>query len=210
MCKASFLIVALAALLLFPLGCTVTSIDRVADTRSSLGDLREELVDGNAQIIATMDALKTVYTHQGDLIEPFETFADEMANLKYQGDAMNTLLEEMNRHGQEYFDGWEEEASAISNAEVRKRSMKRQSEVRKIYGEIEAAMVETRRVYEPFYSDLVDILRFLKTDLSEGGIKAIADLIHETEEKADTVKSRIGSIIDTIERAERSMSTERY
>jgi hypothetical protein len=185
-------------------------MDRVEDTRSGLSDLREELIAGNSQIIATMDALKALSTHQGDLIEPFEGFADEMTGLKYQGDAMNTLLEEMQYHGQEYFDGWEAEASAISNEEVRKRSLKRQSEVRKLYGEIEAAMVDTRRVYEPFYSDLVDIQQFLKSDLSDGGLEAISDLIQETEEKADTVKSRISAIINTIERAERSMSTERY
>jgi hypothetical protein len=209
MCKDTFIVIAFAALLHGLLGCQITSQDRVSDTRSMLSDMREELFEGKEQIDRTMATLRSLTLHQGNLIDPYEEFEDQMGSMQSHGEAMNALVEEMQANSQVYFEGWDDETSTISNEEVRKRSMKRMCELKTIYGEIEEAMMGTRRVYEPFISDLKDLQRFLKSDLSEGGIAAISDLIQKTEQKATTVKSWIDVTINTLHRADQAMSSER-
>lgn len=189
--------------------CQTPGRERVSDTQAVLVDLREELTEGKLQIDRTMIALKKLSSHQGDLTEPYDAFVDQMDTTSSHAEEMKARLDEMKIRSKEYFDGWARDAEAISNAEMRKRSEARRSELMAIYKSIEDSMQAAGSAYQPFISDLNDIQRFLEADLSGGGLEAIGDLIQKTDEKAKVVNALIQKIIEGLQRAEAAMSTKR-
>ena len=76
----------------------------------------------------------------------------------------------MGEKGKAYFQTWEDQINAISNADIREQAAKRYNKRMKSYNKITKALREARDELKPFMSDLNDIKKLLDSELSRGSV----------------------------------------
>jgi hypothetical protein len=78
--------------------------------------------------------------------------------------------------------------------------------VRADFQRIVASMHETRDSFEPFMSGLVDIRRYLSTDLTPRGVGAIEPALRKANEDGAAVQKRLDAVVAELDRAAAELS----
>jgi len=144
----------------------------------SIQDAHLETARTTEQLKATLSALNELTAQKkGDLRPAYNAFCVEIPKTEAAAGQTRTRVQWMAGDGLKYFKDWQTTINGIANESLRKKAQKRMDAVKKSYDKVEASLVQAGEKFRPFLSDLTDIQKFLATDVTAGGVKAIKSTV---------------------------------
>lgn len=193
-------------------GCASTSsgVSRTSKTTADLADTRLRLDKAKAQIGKTLAALDGLTSPETtDLLKQYKALCKEIKIVGSWEKKVVARGDSMRAHKDKMLKEWEEELGAFANEELRRRSEQRHAERVEMFNSLADVMANAREIYDPFYSDLKDIQRYLDIDLNPGSIQSISDLIAATNEHGKETQDWIDEVMGALRKLEQEMSPVR-
>jgi len=163
-------------------------VKSVDSTVKSIGDTRQQLektVAGyNSIMEQTAKDPKDAYKDLGKDITESE---------KKVGDA-RLKVDEMNAEAQRHFTAWKENAAAITDPELRKKSEQRLADAQARFQKIEAAGKDAGQSFDTLMKDLKNQATFLGSDLNASAISALKPDAAKFNTRAKTVFQKIDGV----------------
>ena len=163
-------------------------VKTVESTVKSIGDTRQQLektVAGyNSIMEQTAKDTKGAYKDLGKDITESE---------KKVGDA-KLKVDAMNAEAQRHFTAWKENAAAITDPELRKKSEQRLADAQARFQKIEVAGKDARQSFDTLMSDLKNQTTFLGSDLNASAITSLKPDAAKFNTRAKTVFQKIDGV----------------
>jgi hypothetical protein len=184
-----------------------------AYNRTKLADnitlIRTETIATRDQLQATVNALNALTKQsKGDLQPTFNAYAAEVAKTHTAADQTAARIVAMQAASKEYFGGWQEKVSSISNESLQKKAQKRMDAVVKNYNGVIASLTAASDKFKPFLSNLDDVQKMLASDVTPGGVKAVRGVASDANWNMKKVRSSIYEAIDDLESMAKSLSSQ--
>jgi hypothetical protein len=175
----------------------------------SMQDVRVETTRTSEQLKATLGALNGLTGQkEGDLRPAYNTFAAEVTNTVTAATITGTRVNWMDGDGEQYFKDWQNTINSIANQSLRKKSQKRMEAVRVDFEEVKKELKEATAKFKPFLSDLADIQKFVSTDVTAGGVKAIKSTVRSANGNHKSVERAIISALKEMDKMQKALSSE--
>jgi len=188
-------------------GCASSGVSRTSKTMADTADTRLRLDKAKVQIDKTLAALSGLANPETkNLLKQYKIFVKEVKVVESWEKKVAARAKTMRANREAMLKKWEEELGAFANEELRRRSKQRRAERVKMFNSLADIMTDTKKVYDPFYSDLKDMQRYLDVDLTRGSVQSISDLIDATNEHGKEVREWIDKAIYALNKLEREMS----
>jgi len=163
-------------------------VKSVESTVKSIGETRQQLektlAGYNSIMEQTAKDTKGAYKDLGKDIGESEKKVGE-AKLK---------VDEMNAEATRHFAAWKENAVAITDPELRKRSEQRLADAQARFQKIEAAGKDARQGFDTLMTDLKNQTTFLGSDLNASAISALKPDAAKFNTRAKTVFDKIDGV----------------
>ena len=160
----------------------------VQNTVKSIGEARQQLektlAGYNSIMEMTAKDTKDAYKDLGKDITESE---------KKVGDT-KVKVDEMNAEAMKHFDAWKQNAAAISDADLRKRSEQRLADAQARFQKIDAAGKDARTSFDSLMSDLKNQSTFLGHDLNASAISTLKPDAAKFNTRAKTVFAKIDGV----------------
>jgi len=91
---------------------------------------------------------------------------------------------------------------------LRKKAQKRLNSVQTSYDKVEASLQLAGDKFKPFLTDLVDIQKFLATDVTAGGVKAVKSTVKSANWNHQYVDNAINAALKDMDKMEKALSSE--
>lgn len=164
------------------------SVDSVAETRTEMADLRE-------QIERTMASLNTLISAPPDeLRKAYQRYAKDVEATQAQAADMQKHATAMERQSGNYLAGWQRTQAEIENSELRELTAQRRELVANSFNRIRVAFREANREIGPFLARLEDIRRAIGNDLTPVGVAAVAQT--DAVVSANAQGTSVGTALD--------------
>ena len=172
-------------------------------TTPTLVQFREALAQSIRDIDETLVSLTALTDPaQSDLRTAYATYCDRLAGMETQAQSIKYQADGMRASREQYLVAWETKTSEIDNPTIRASAEARRRRLRDSYEQIAVASAESRDAYTPFVRDLHDIKKYLANDLSKSGVADLGDATQKVRASGATVKAKIQSLIQVIDRVE--------
>jgi chromosome segregation ATPase len=183
-------------LALVMVGCATRGFDRASATASQLQTTANELVEARDQVDRTLAALTDLVDHpQRDLRPQFRTYERELDRLLGQAERVDRQAANVTTRGQAYFDTWDQQIATIQDPQVRARSEARRKEVSTALDKSQASFQDVRTNYQPLGGTLTSIRTALSTDLTQGGLNSVRDLVRKANGEAASLKRSLDGVV---------------
>jgi Protein of unknown function (DUF2959) len=160
----------------------------VESTVKSIGETRQQLEKTLAGYNSIMEQTAK------DTKDAYKSLGKDIADSeKRVGDA-RIKVDEMNAEAQRHFTAWKENAAAITDAGLRKRSEERLADAQARYQKIESAGKDARQSFDALMSDLKNQATFLGSDLNAGAITALKPDAAKFNTRAKAVFQKIDGV----------------
>jgi len=188
-------------------GCGTTSGYKQADkTGAGMAQFREEIINGNKAIDATMKALDEVAAQATtDPRKAFEQFSKAVKNLDSAAGKVRKSSEAMKAQGAAYFKNWEAQLAQVNNPEIRALAEQRKVRLQEAFEGIRKHGEPLKEQFTPWMSDLKDLEKYLSNDLTIAGVDAAKGLFSkasqggmEVQKTMDTLIAELNTIAATI------------
>jgi light-regulated signal transduction histidine kinase (bacteriophytochrome) len=180
-------------------GCSSTGSSnyKQADkTGASIAKFRDEVVKGKNAVDATMTSLGNVAENADtDPRKSFEQFKKDVANLDSTANDIRKRATEMQAKGQAYFKQWEEELAKVTNPEIRKLAEDRRATLQETFATVRKYSEPLKAQFEPWMSDLKDLVTYLGNDLTVGGVDAAKSLFKKTTAEGLEVQKSMDGLV---------------
>lgn len=197
---------ALAGILLAGAGCSSPKAVKSSESAlSSMQALADHLEKGRAQVAKVMTSLNNVVASAADPKKAYKDFSSEASSLDKIAAATRDRAEKMKVSVKEHYALWDQELSAISNAELKQQSMERKAEVTKAFDDIKDSFNQVSLSFKPYLKDLQDLDRYLATDLSANGIAGANNMIAGLKTESVGVQRDIQNAATKIRELQASM-----
>ncbi len=199
----TLLVVGLATLLVT---ATQASQQQLA---TSIRDTQVETTRTDAQLKATLAALNALTAQKkGDLRPAYNTFCTELPKTEAAANWTRVRTEWMAKDGRQYFKDWQTTINGIASDSLRKKAQKRLNAVQASYDKVEVSLKLAGDKFKPFLTDLADIQKFLATDITAGGVKAIKSTVRSANWNHQYVDSAIKAALKEMQKMEKALSSE--
>jgi chromosome segregation ATPase len=160
----------------------------VQNTVKSIGEARQQLektlAGYNSIMEMTAKDTKDAYKDLGKDITESE---------KKVGDT-KVKVDEMNTEAMKHFDAWKQNAAAISDPDLRKRSEQRLADAQARFQKIDAAGKDARTSFDSLMGDLKNQSTFLGHDLNASAITTLKPDAAKFNTRAKTVFAKIDGV----------------
>ena len=201
--KRTLFVIGLATLLA---SATQASQEQLA---KSIQDAHLETARTTEQLKATLSALNALTAQKkGDLRPAYNAFCAEVPKTEAAAAHTRTSVQWMAGDGLKYFKDWQKTIDGIANDSLRKKAQKRMDAVKKSYDKVEASLVQAGEKFRPFLSDLTDIQKFLATDVTAGGVKAIKSTVSSANWNLQFVDKAAKDALKEMDKMQKALSSE--
>jgi hypothetical protein len=201
--KQTLLVIGLAALLA---SATQASQEQLAQ---SIRDAQLETTRTSTQLKSTLGVLNALTAQKkGDLRPAYTAFCTELPKTEAAAGLTRTRVQWMAGDGRKYFQDWQKTIDGIANESLRKKAQKRMDAVKKSYDKVEASLVQAGEKFRPFLSDLTDIQKFLATDVTAGGVKAIKSTVSSANWNLQFVDKSTKDALKEMDKMQKALSSE--
>jgi hypothetical protein len=201
--KQILLTVGLAALLA---SATQASQQQLAQ---SIRDVQLETGRTSMELQSTLGVLNGLTAQKkGDLRPAYNAFCAELPKTEAAAGVTRTRVQWMAGDGRQYFKDWQKTIDSIANESLRKKAQKRMDAVRKSYDKVEASLVRAGEKFQPFLTDLNDIKKFLATDVTAGGVKAIRSTVKSANWNYQSVETATKDALKEMDKMQKALSSE--
>jgi hypothetical protein len=175
----------------------------------SIQDAHLETARTTEQLKATLSALNALTAQKkGDLRPAYDAFCAEIPKTEAEAAHTRTRVQWMAGDGLKYFKDWQDTINGIANESLRKKAQKRMDSVKKSYDKVEASLVQAGEKFRPFLSDLTDIQKFLATDVTAGGVKAIKSTVSSANWNLQFVDKAAKAALKEMDKMQKALSSE--
>lgn len=187
---ATLAILALTCLLATPL--QAQTYKKGQKTAEDLHDLAREVQEGSKQIGIVMTTLNQMLTAPGaDLRKQYSQFdkaAKKMSSIAASARKRRIAIQ-ANR--QEYIKAWDAELAKIQNQDIKASGLERRQQVDAQLQTAATAAAAAGANYREFEADIVDIQKYLATDLTRAGLDAIKPVATSATEHAGKIRASL-------------------
>lgn len=175
----------------------------------SIKDARVETAQTSEQLKATLKALNALSDQKaGDLRPAYSNYCAQVTNTEAAAAWTRARVQWMAGDGQRYFESWQATVTSISNPSLRKKAQKRLDDVKESYADVEKSLQQAGEKFKPFLSDLNDIQKFLATDVTAGGVKAVKSTISSANWNNKYVVKAINAALKEMGSMEEALSSQ--
>lgn len=180
-------------------GCSSTgssNYKKADKTGAGIAKFRDEVVKGKNAVDATMTSLGNVAENADtDPRKSFEQFKKDVANLDSTANDIRKRAADMQAKGQAYFKQWEEELAKVTNPEIRKLAEERRTKLQETFAAVRKHSDPLKAQFEPWMSDLKDLVTYLGNDLTVAGVDAAKGLIKKTTNEGYEVQKSMDALV---------------
>lgn len=156
-------------------GCATSAMERQERSVDSVAETRTEMVDLREQIERTMASLNALMAASPDeLRKAYQRYAKDVNATRSQAADVQKYASAMERQSGNYLAGWQRTQSEIENPELRELTAQRRELAANSFNRIRVAFREANRELGPFLARLEDISRTIGNDLTPVGVASVA------------------------------------
>ncbi len=182
--------VALACLLAAPL--QAQAYKKGQKTAADLQTLAREVQQGGKQIGLVMNALNQMMDAPGsDLRKQYSEFVKAAKKMGSIADGARKRRIAIQANRQNYIKAWDAELAKIQNEDIKSRGLERRQEVDAKLQKLASAAAAAAADYRAFEADIVDIQKYLATDLTRAGLEAVKPVAQAADEHAGKLRASL-------------------
>ena len=180
-------------------GCATSGYKQADKTGAGIAEFRDEIVSGKQATDATMKSLSEVAAAANTDPRPaFKQFSKNVANLESTANKIRQRAQSMQEKGQAYFKQWEEQLATVKNPEIRTLAEQRKAKLQATFENIRTSTEPLKAKFEPWFSDLKDLERYLSNDLTISGVDAAKDLFAKTTNGGLEVQKAMEGVVNEL------------
>ena len=198
-----FFLLLLPIILIGVMGCATAPKPVVTEvpppTQQGLGELRDLLLQGKAEIQATSNAARGLTQKTGEVSESSINELDGNINRLETVRARTWgVHQDVQDTAKAYFADWEKQLQTMSGPVAEEGGKRRAAsmasfEILKLKGQ------ELGQVYNPFVAKLLESTRYLNTDRTSEGLKVVAPQINEQLGLEGELMNKINALVSQID-----------
>ncbi len=163
---------------------------------NSIAEFRDEIVDVKKEVDATLTSLdKIVAQATIDPRKAFKEFDKNVPDVDSAAAKAKKRATEMKEKGKNYFNQWEKELAGVNDPDIRKLAEERKVKLEAAFGNIRNSMEPVRDQFNVWLASLKDLQKYLRNDLTIGGIDAAKDLIAKNKSEGLAVQQNLDKVI---------------
>ncbi|MGC3960317.1 MAG: DUF2959 family protein [Verrucomicrobiota bacterium] len=150
---------------------------------------------GRQMDIAVTELDSLVNSPQPDLRPQFDRFSAAVGQLSTLATNLAKAGTELQSRSRLHAESWDKELVAIQNEEIRASAKARKQEVASRFENVRAACQSVQTAIGPVQSDLLDVQRYLNSDLTMGGLSAIKDTATRVGRNAGPARESVTKLV---------------
>ena len=164
-----------------------------------LGKLREQLMRTKSQVQTTCDAARDLTQRpKGQVQAQVDRFVQAVTSLDGMATNNRQQFASADERAAAYFAHWDHQVQGMS-ASMEKAGEKRREKSMKSHEELKKRVEELRTDFRPFMATMNEAARFLKTDPTASGVKAITPQVRDALDREKDVMSKTDDVIKQID-----------
>ena len=163
-------------------------VKTVEGTVKSIGETRQQLEKTVAGYNSIMEQTAK------DTKDAYKGLGKDISDSEKKVGETRLKVDEMNAEAARHFAAWKENAAAITDPDLRKRSEQRLADAQARFQKIETAGKDARQSFDGLMSDLKNQSTFLGTDLNAGAITSLKPDAAKLNTRAKTVFEKIDGV----------------
>jgi DNA repair exonuclease SbcCD ATPase subunit len=166
----------------------------------NLVTLRDQLLKGKAQIQTTCNAARDVTQRPQSQIEPqVKHLIDSINDLEAMASQGRTQYANAEERAQAYFAQWDAELQTM-NDDLKMKGEARRAEAEASLKELKKRAEALRAEFRPFMTSLSEVSRYLQTDTTASGVKAVTPQINKALDREDDLMKDTDAVIAQIDK----------
>lgn len=167
-----------------------------------LDGLLTEAVSLRGQIEKTVGALKEMMSKpQSNLSPQYQSYTHELGILEAKVEEARQQRTATDTVVKDQFMVWDQDLKRMQNQESRQRVAERQAATKAVYSDIQQKVVDLKKEWTPFLTDLQDIRQYLKGDLSKEGLHTIEPTAERVFDQQNDVMNRLNEVVEAMDAA---------
>jgi conjugal transfer/entry exclusion protein len=198
-----FFLLLLPIILIAVMGCATAPKPVVTEvpppTQQGLGELRDLLLQGKAEIQATSNAARELTQKTGEVsVSSINQLNGEINRLETVRAKTWGVHQDVQAKAKDYFAEWERQLQTMTGKVAEEGGKRRAAsmasfEILKVKGQ------QLGEVYNPFVAKLLESTRYLDTDRTSEGLKVVAPQINEQLSLEGELMNRINALVAQID-----------
>lgn len=185
------------------------AVQRREKTVDTIGDLRQDLIKADAQIVSTQQSLDRLTSQQaGDLKQSYDQFVANTDKEHSIEKKINERSSDLSAESYEHINEWNYQARTIQQDEVKQRSMQREQMSKRDHDQMVASMNDVRASYAQYTRQLDDIRMAAAADLSPDGLAGLRAQADKTESTGQQLRQKMASLDSTLNRVAMAWRTQ--
>lgn len=177
-------------------GSSSAGYKKADKTGAGIAEFRDEIVNGQKAINATMKSLGEVAaTADTNPRKAYEQYSKDLANLESTAAKIQKRAASMQEKGKAYFTQWEQEMAQVSNPDIRKLAEQRKAKLQEAFDSIAATTKPLKEQFDPWMKDLKDLQTYLGNDLTIAGVDAAKKMFKKTQGEGVEVQKLMDTLV---------------
>src|SRR5687768_3138770 len=162
----------------------------------SLADLRDNLMQGKSQVQTTCNAARDLTQRPQSNVQPqVDRLVQNVDSLDRLATNNRQQFASADERAQAYFAHWDQQLQSMSSSLAESGEQRRTDSMRS-YEELKKRVDALRSEFRPFMGKMNEISRYLKTDSTSAGVKAVTPQIKDALDREKDVMSKADAVID--------------
>jgi hypothetical protein len=194
-----FIAAALALSLFNLVGCATEKAELPPQMTQDLVSLRDQLVQGKAQVQTTCNAARDLTTRPQAQLQP------QIDRLVQSINAMEDLatnhrkqFASSDERTQAYFAHWDQQLQGMSES-LAAQGQERREKSQKSYAELKNRTAALKQEFRPFMTSLTEVSRYLQTDTTAAGVKVVTPQINSALSQEKSIMAKADAVIAQID-----------
>ena len=185
---------AVTALLL--VGCATTGHRAYNRTASEFSTLADKIEAAGTQMDIAASELDGQANNPPPELQPqFERFAAAVNKLNSLSNLLGQTEKRLAARADLHRDSWEKSLVTIRNADIRKSGESRQAELQERFDAVRTQCPQVQTAVAPVQSDLQDVVKFLKVELTPNSVKSISTTANRITAQTTPVRQRLSNLV---------------
>ena len=188
-------------------GCATTGYRHASETSSAISGTKLLTVKIQQNIDVAVTNLQSLTSQEGiDLRQPYERLSTAVNTLDAQVANLTDQAQVIKARGNAYAKDWQKELGSYQGSAIRVRSAERLNQVIVDFQKVSQQFEATGQSLRLLLTNLKDVRRYLKTDLTAAGVASIQEQLGDVTKQAVSARQALQSLLDELNRVGRELS----
>lgn len=180
-------------------GCAPAKTELPPQVTQSLTDLRDQLVQGKALVQTTSNSARDLTQRpQADVKTQVDRLNQAITSLENLATNNRQQFANAEERAKAYFEHWNSELQGMSTSLQTAGEERREKSIRS-FNELKTRTEALRVEFRPFLSSLKEIQKYLTTDTTAAGVKAVSPQIKQTIDREASILAKADRVIEQID-----------